>query len=155
PTSDLADGDPGKGMPFRFLDVDAKVDLVRGVAHLVLQNDLSFLFRRVVRLEQAWGHVRRARTSDADDPGILIGNGPHIGWVHSRLRVVSSQPAIAGCGGRSHCGHLGWLTTGIVGRHGEPGDVIRTRRERDRAGLEVAPDTLPHRESTSVNTRVL
>jgi hypothetical protein len=45
PTSDLADGDSGKDMPFRFLDVDAKVDLVRGVAHLVFQNDLNFFFR--------------------------------------------------------------------------------------------------------------
>src|SRR2546421_11250009 len=79
PTSALADGDSGKDMPFRFLDVDAKVDLVRGVAHLVLQNDLSFFFRRVVGLEQAWGHVRRARTSDTEDARILIGNGPHIG----------------------------------------------------------------------------
>src|SRR6266481_1775254 len=87
PTSDPTDGDSGKDMPFRFLDVDAKVDPVRSVAHLVLQNDLSFFFRRVVRLEQAWGHVRRARTSDTEDAGILIGNGPHIGWVHGRLRV--------------------------------------------------------------------
>src|SRR5215470_1643741 len=73
PTSDPADGDSGKGMPFRFLDIDAKIDLVRGVAHLVLQNDLRLLLRRVVRLEQARGHVRRARTSDTKDAGILIG----------------------------------------------------------------------------------
>src|SRR5437660_1212794 len=63
PTSDLADGDSGKDMPFRFLDVDAKVDLVRGVAHLVFLNDLNFFFPGVVCLAQAWGHVRRARTS--------------------------------------------------------------------------------------------
>src|SRR5262245_41646182 len=99
PISDPADGESGKCMPFRFLDVDAKVDLVRGMAHLVFQDDLNLLFRRVVRLEQARGHVRRARASDTDDASILIGNGPHIGWVHSRLRVASSQPAIAGCGG--------------------------------------------------------
>src|SRR3981081_1022363 len=116
PTSALADGDSGKDMPFRFLDVDAQVDLVRGVAHLVFQNDLNFFFRRVVRLEQAWDHVRRARTSDTEDAWVLIGNGLHIGWVTNRLRVVSSQPAIAGCGGGSHGGHLGRLTAGIVRR---------------------------------------
>src|SRR5262245_65243625 len=79
PSSDPADGDSGKGMPFRFLGVDAKVDLVRGVAHLVFQNDLNFPFRRVVRLEQARGHVWGARASDTDDARILIGK---IGRAH-------------------------------------------------------------------------
>jgi hypothetical protein len=108
PTSALADSDSGKDMPFRFLDVDAKVDLVRGVAHLVFQNDLNFFFRRVVRLEQAWGHVRRARTSDTEDAwahwewtanwlGPQPPSGRKFAAGNSRLRRViarwSSRPA--------------------------------------------------------------
>src|SRR5262249_37486233 len=50
---------------------------------------------------------------------------------------------------------MGRLTAGIVRRHGEPRYVIRTRRERDRAGFEVAPDTVaPLRVDVGKHTRV-
>src|SRR5471032_2070585 len=97
-------------MPLRVLDLDPQADSHRIASRLVLQEDLNLLFTRVVRLEQARGHVRCAPTADADDAGIPVVERAHAGLVHDRLRVVRSQSAIAGRGGRAYGRRLGWLS---------------------------------------------
>jgi hypothetical protein len=127
-------------MPFRVLDEDPQVYLLRLRSRLMLQHDLRRPVGFVEGFEQAGHEVGRARAADADDSGIAVGQPAKSRRIDGGVGIEGSQPAISRRRRRARHDRLGWVVLGEVGDHGEAGNVIGAGRQGHDSGLEVALD---------------